>query len=77
MKFRPTLFWDVDPKKINIKKHSRYIAERIMNFGTDQEARWLLRHYSKRYLQQVARTSRDLDKPTRALWSLLLAKKLA
>ncbi len=41
MKFRQSLFWDVDPKTINPKKHARYIIERILDFSHDDEVRWL------------------------------------
>lgn len=75
MKFRPTLFWDVDPKTIHPKKHARYIAERIMNYGRDNEVRWLLGNYSRRYLGQVVKKSRDLDNHARSLWTLLLKQK--
>ncbi|GEM_PF-6176582 len=30
--FRQELFWDVDPKTIDPKRHARYIIERILDF---------------------------------------------
>lgn len=68
MRFRPSLFWDVNPKSIDPKKHGVYIAERIMDFGNDREARWLLETYPPRFLKQIARRSRVLHAETRALW---------
>lgn len=72
MHFRPSLFWDVDPKTIDPKRHTTYIAERIMDFGFDAEARWLLETYPRAVLYRIAKTSRVLQEPTRALWSKLL-----
>lgn len=75
MRFRPTLFWDVDPKKIDPKKHGVYVAERIMDFGNDREARWLLETYSPQFLKKIARQSRVLHAETRALWTRLPQSK--
>lgn len=69
--FRPTLFWDVDPKRIDPDKRARYVAERIMDFGNDQEVRWMLRYYPLRLLREVANKSRALQPQSRALWKLL------
>lgn len=65
---RPTLFWDVNPKKIDPKKHARYIIERIMDFGTDQEVRWMWQAYPHRVLFDVAKHSRALRDKSRVLW---------
>lgn len=69
--FRPTLFWDVDLKTIDPKKHATYIAERVMDFGNDREARWLLQTYPPRFLRRIAQKSRVLHPETRALWTKL------
>ncbi|MFA5995111.1 MAG: hypothetical protein WCW27_03580 [Patescibacteria group bacterium] len=68
---RKTLFWDVDPKTINPKKHARYVIERIMDFGTDKEARWMWQTYSHTLLVDVAKQSRSLRDKTRLLWLAL------
>jgi hypothetical protein len=73
MRFRQSLFWDVDPKTIDPKKHARYIIERVLDFGTDEEVRWLFRRYSSRTIREVLERSRGVLHPkTKALWSLVL-----
>jgi len=72
MKFRQTLFWDTDPKKIDPKKNAQYIIERVADFGNDQEARWLLNFYSKNLLRKIIAKSRSLRPRTKALWTLIL-----
>ena len=67
---RASLFWDTDPKKIHPKKHAIYIIERILDFGTDQEVRWLLKTYSKPTIRRVVKTSRVLQPKTRTLWKV-------
>ena len=75
IKFRPTLFWDTDPKKIDPKKNAQYIIERVADFGNDKEARWVLDYYSKPLLRRVIYKSRCLRPRTKALWTLLVKTK--
>ncbi|MEK7625211.1 MAG: hypothetical protein AAB467_02555 [Patescibacteria group bacterium] len=74
MKFRRTLFWDTDPKKIDVKKNAQYIIERIADFGNDKEARWALEFYNKALLKKVVAKSRSLRPDTRKLWTMLIQK---
>lgn len=69
MRFRQSLFWDVDPKTIDPKRHARYIIERVLDFGYDNEIRWLVRYYSPRLIKDVVVRSRVLDKKTKPLWT--------
>lgn len=70
--FRQTLFWDVDPKTIDPKKHARYIIERVLELGNDQEVRWLLHYYPARTISATLHHSRGvLHNKTKALWSLI------
>lgn len=75
VKFRPTLFWDIDPRKIDLKKNARYVIERIMDFGNDKEVRWMWNAYSRRLIESVAHKSRGLHPQSRALWKILTHKK--
>ena len=72
IKFRQTLFWDTDPKKIDVKKNAQYIIERIADFGNDKEARWALDFYDKRILKRVIAKSRCIRPRTKTLWTLML-----
>lgn len=68
---RQSLFWDVDPKTIDLECHAQYVIERVLDFGNDDEVRWLWRTYSKRKIRNVVQKSRVLHKQSRALWELL------
>lgn len=72
MRFRPTLFWDVDPKTIDPKKHARYVIERILDFGTDREVRWMWHFYDHLIIRRTVQESRVLHAKTKALWSLMV-----
>ena len=71
MRFRQSLFWDVDPKTIDEKKHARYIIERVLDFGNDKEVRWVYHNYSPRVIKDVVKKSRVMHKKSKALWSLI------
>lgn len=75
MKFRRSLFWDTDPKKIDTQKNTQYIIERILDFGTDGEVKWLYDFYDKRLLRKVVAKSRSLRPRTKNLWLLMLKSK--
>lgn len=73
MKFRQTLFWDVNPKNIDTKKNARYIIERILEFGDISEVSWVLKYYPKSVIKKVMRLPRvQLSDKSKALWSLLI-----
>lgn len=75
MKFRQSLFWDVNPKNIDVKKNAQYIIERVADLGDDKEARWVLNFYSKRLLRKVITKSRCLRPDTKNLWTLILKSR--
>lgn len=72
MKFRQSLFWDTNPKNIDVKKNAQYIIERVADFGHDNEARWVLNYYPKKLLNKIIAKSRCLRPRTKTLWTLLL-----
>lgn len=75
IKFRQSLFWDTDPTKIDPKKNARYIIERILELGEDQEVRWMWNFYDKSLLKSTVEKSRSLNPETKNLWSNLLVQK--
>ena len=71
IKFRQSLFWDVDPKKIDPKKHARYIIERVLDLGNDNEVRWLTHQYPSKLIKETFKKSRALHPKSTALWKLI------
>ena len=69
---RQTLFWDVNPKTIDPQKHAKYVIERIMDFGNDQEVRWMVHYYPKQTLKRVVSTSRSLLPRSQVFWKLVI-----
>ncbi len=75
MKFRQTLFWDVNPKNIDPQKNAQYIIERVADFGHDDEVRWVLNYYDKDFIKSIIAKSRCLRPETKRLWLLLTQDK--
>ena len=72
MKLRPSLFWDVDPATIDLEKNARYVIERVLDYGNDEEVRWMWDMYPREQIREVVTHSRALQPQTRALWSELI-----
>ena len=72
MKFRPSLFWDTNPDKIDVQKNAPYIIERILELGRDEEVRWMWSFYNKDLIEKVINKSRSLRLDTKHLWTLIL-----
>ncbi|MDO8624368.1 MAG: hypothetical protein Q7R54_03370 [bacterium] len=70
---RPSLFWDTDPAKLDPKANARYIIERIMDFGTDDEVRWMWKTYPRSTLRDALERPRSVvHSKSRALWETML-----
>jgi hypothetical protein len=71
MKLRQSLFWDVNPKKIDLKKNAQYVIERVLDFGRDNEVRWLRKLYRPSHIRRVVDKSRCIRPETKELWTLI------
>lgn len=74
MKFRQSLFWDTNPEWIDPKKNAQYIIERVLDYGNDEEVRWLRNFYELPLIKKIVESSRSLRPETKNLWNLLLEK---
>ncbi len=75
IRFRPELFWDVDPKTIDSDKHARYIIERILDLGNLKEVAWIAQRYHGKKIREVMALPRaQIHKKSVNLWSLVFQK---
>ena len=72
--FRQSLFWDVDPKTIDPEKNAVYVIERILDFGNEEEIRWMWYRYDHNLLREVLRNSCTLSPKSRSFWELMLVE---
>ena len=64
------LFWDVDPKALNVRRHSRYIIERILDVGDLDAFWWAQKQYPTAMLIEVSLTSRRLSERSKQFWKI-------
>jgi hypothetical protein len=65
-------FWDVDAKRLNIRKYRQFVIERILEFGDEKAIRWVRRTFGDDAIRQVVCQSRRISKRTANFWCLLL-----
>ncbi|MEK9177736.1 MAG: hypothetical protein AAB777_01295 [Patescibacteria group bacterium] len=75
MKFRQSLFWERDSNTMDTFKDSRYIIERILEWGKDEEVKWLYNFYRPFFIKTVVSLSDSLSPKTKNSWTLLLQDK--
>ena len=71
MKFRQSLFWDIDVSKLDPDKNPEYVIERILDFGDDDELQWMASYYPRSLIAKVVHNSRVLLGKSRSLWNLI------
>lgn len=57
----PALFWDVDPLTIDSHKHISFIVERVLNMGTLDDFKLMLRFYGKAKIIKIIKQLRYMD----------------
>mgnify|MGYP006943673440 CR=1 FL=1 len=74
MKLPPFLkkyFWNVDFSKLDFKKDSFFIINRILEYGDDKALRWLFKNASKKQIKEVVLNSRELTAKSANFWGLM------
>lgn len=59
--FEKSLFWDVNPEKLDWKKNSRFIIERVMVRGGMKDVKVVMNLYTRAEIIDALKKSRDLD----------------
>jgi hypothetical protein len=62
------LFWDADKSGIDVKKHSRYIICRVLDYGDSPEVCWLLDTYGEEAVRRVVASNPPLHPKTANYW---------
>ena len=66
-------FWDVDPKKLSLRKYYDFMLGRIMTLGDIKVLKWLLK-IPRRDIMRVVKTSREIDMKTRNFWRVVYGR---
>jgi len=65
-------FWDINADKLDVSKHSRFVIERLLEYGDFPELRWLFQSYSRQKIANVLKNSRALSLRSANYWSQIL-----
>ncbi len=63
-------FWDVDPKTLNVRRHRRFIIERILDVGDLDAFWWAQKLYPTALLIEVSIASRRLSERSKQFWKI-------
>lgn len=63
------IFWDLDAEKLDIKKNSRQIIERVLEYGNTLPVHWMFENYSKEEIVEVVKYSRQLSQKSANFWA--------
>ena len=61
-----SLFWDIG--ELDPQKNERFIIERILNFGDEDDFRWALGFYGEAKLKKVLLASRSITRKSLFFW---------
>lgn len=64
------LFWDADPKGIDLKKNARYIIERVLEIGGLDALQWIQRLYPTRRIVETLEISRKITPKSKNFWTI-------
>lgn len=65
-------FWDTDPRKINLRRHKKYVIARILEIGNLEAFEWLQRLYPGHLISRVNEESRSVSERSRNFWRMWL-----
>jgi hypothetical protein len=68
-RFQP-LFWDVDPRTIDVKQHARYIIERVLEMGGLDALYWIQRLFPTKLIMETCEVSRKISPKSRNFWEI-------
>ena len=62
--FSQNLFWDVDINTLDVDKHSKFVLERVLQYGDLEDWKKVKNYYSFDYIKTMALNIRSLDPKT-------------
>ncbi len=64
------LFWDTDPEKIDLRKNSRYVIERVLEAGGLDSLLWIQRVYPTGLIIETLEISRKISPKSKNFWRI-------
>lgn len=73
--FLKKYFWDVDLRDIDKTKHSRFIIERILEYGDREAVRWLENAFKPQQIKRAVCESKNISRKTANFWQFIFGLK--
>ncbi len=70
--FLKKYFWDVEFKKINLKKNSVYVLRRILEYGDGDAVVWMRKNFKESEIRNVLSKFRGYSRKSANFWALIL-----
>ena len=70
-KFLKKYFWDVDFSQLDKKLHSRFIIERILEYGDKKSVNWMKRNFKPAQIKDIISKSKNLSPRSANFWQLI------
>ena|SRR3989338_1878494 len=70
---RKSLFWDVNPDKLDVGKSADFIIGRVLDFGNLKEWRTIKQLYGEEKIRKVAKGHVFTDPRSANFWALVLS----
>lgn len=58
------LFWDINPERLAIEQHPKYVIERILELGDRPAVKWLEKKYPREKITETIKHSRKISRKT-------------
>ncbi len=71
--FRNSLFWDINPKRLDTEKDAQFIIGRVLDFGNLKEWRLVEQLYGKEKIIEVAIGHIFTDPRSANFWAFILS----
>jgi|SRR3989338_11273128 len=62
-------FWDVDARKLDPRKYSKYVINRLLDKGNLEAVRWVRRNFPKDLIIETIKKMRDFSPWSAVFWS--------
>jgi len=72
-----SLFWDTNRRQIHLRRHARYVIERVLELGRLDAVSWLQRVYPVQTIIDVLTVSKVITAKSRNFWKLWFGVKNA
>ncbi len=69
---RKTLFWDVDPDKLDLEKNAQFIIGRVLDFGGIEDWKAIKNFYGLKKIKEAALGHVFSDRRSPNFWSIIL-----